>query len=201
MFGSLSRPGEPRPAAATKSSVQLFKQPISPSPCESRTSTEFLRRPGQANGSRECAPDDRLRASRDRYAVSHVWRDTVRRLSRKNVPLWLWVPAFAGTTMRGIPRTHPCSRGALRPSCPISFAPKRAWGMPGAKRTRSLAWENKNHTSVVTAGTRRNHPAFPHAIGFNGFLRALPGDRAFLPPSPADHGVSGPLGPTSPPPT
>jgi hypothetical protein len=73
--------------------------------------------------------------------------------------------------------------------------------MPGAKRTRSLAWENKNHTSVVTAGTRRNHPAFPHAIGFNGFLRALPGDRAFLPPSPADHGVSGPLGPTSPPPT
>jgi len=24
-------------------------------------------RPGQANGSRECAPDDRLRASRDLY--------------------------------------------------------------------------------------------------------------------------------------
>jgi len=57
--------------------------------------------------------------------------------------------------------------------------------MPGGKRTRSLAWENKNHTSVVTAGTRRFHPAFPHANGFNGFLRALPGDRACLPPSPA----------------
>jgi hypothetical protein len=55
------------------------------------------------------------------------------------------------------------------------------------KRTRSLAWKNKNHTSIVTAGTRRFHPAFPHADGFNGFLRALPGDRAVLPPSPADH--------------
>jgi hypothetical protein len=57
--------------------------------------------------------------------------------------------------------------------------------MPGGKRTRSLAWENKNHTSVVAAGTRRDHPAFPHANGFNGFLRALPGDRACLSPSPA----------------
>ena len=47
--------------------------------------------------------------------------------------------------------------------------------------------KNKNHTSIVTAGTRRFHPAFPHANGFNGFLRALPGDRAVLPPSPADH--------------
>ena len=45
--------------------------------------------------------------------------------------------------------------------------------------------KNKNHTSVVTAGTRRVHPAFPHANGFNGFLRALLGDRAFLPPSQA----------------
>jgi hypothetical protein len=133
MFGSLSRPGEPRPAAATKSSVQLFKQPTSPSPCESRTSTEFLRRPGQANGSRECAPDDRLRASRDPYAVSHVWRDTVRRLSRNNVPLWLWVPAFAGTTMRGIPRTHPCSRGALRPSCPFILRPMEGVGNAGCQ--------------------------------------------------------------------
>jgi hypothetical protein len=35
------------------------------------------------------------------------------------------------------------------------------------KRTRSLAWKNKNHTSIVTAGTRRFHPAFPHADGFN----------------------------------
>jgi len=31
-----------------------------------------LCRPGQANGSRECAPDDRLRASRDPYRVIYV---------------------------------------------------------------------------------------------------------------------------------
>jgi hypothetical protein len=51
-------------------------------------------------------------------------------------------------------------------------------------RTRSLGCKNKEHTSVVTTGptgfTR-------HSLrdGFNGFLRDLPGDRAFLPPSPA----------------
>ena len=32
----------------------------------------------------------------------------------------------------------------------------------------------------------RDHPAFPHANGFNGFLRNLPGDRALLSPSPAE---------------
>jgi hypothetical protein len=40
-------------------------------------------------------------------------------------------------------------------------------------------------------------PAFP-AQWFYGFLRALLGDRAFLPPSPRGNSVSGPLGPTSP---
>ena len=38
--------------------------------------------------------------SRDPYAVSHVLKDTVRRLSRNNEGLWLWVPAFAGTTVK-----------------------------------------------------------------------------------------------------
>jgi hypothetical protein len=35
--------------------------------------------------------------------------------------------------------------------------------MPGARRTRSLAWKNKNHTSIVTARAPEN-PAFPHAM-------------------------------------
>ena len=56
--------------------------------------------------------------------------------------------------------------------------------MPGAKRTRSLARKNKKPRKLVTT-VAPDHPAFPHANGFNGFLRALPGDRAFLPPSPA----------------
>jgi hypothetical protein len=51
----------------------------------------------------------------------------------------------------------------------------RAPIVPAASRGK-----NKNHTSIVTAGTRRNHPAFPHANGFNGFLRALLGEPGFL---------------------
>ena len=43
----------------------------------------------------------------------------------------------------------------------------------------------KKHTSVVTTGETA---ISRHSLrsGFNGFLRALPGDRALLPPSPAD---------------
>src|ERR1700682_2631775 len=47
---------------------------------------------------------------------------------------------------------------------------------------RSLAWEKNNHTSVVTTGPPEQ-PGIPARNGFNGFLRALPGDRAFLSPS------------------
>jgi hypothetical protein len=52
--------------------------------------------------------------------------------------------------------------------------------MPGGKRTRSLACKGRKAHELVTAGTRRFHPAFPHANGFNGFLRSLPGDRLFV---------------------
>ena len=55
--------------------------------------------------------------------------------------------------------------------------------MPGAQCTHSLAWEKTKPHALVTTVHREN-PAFPHADGFNGFLRALPGDRACLPPSP-----------------
>ena len=54
--------------------------------------------------------------------------------------------------------------------------------MPGARCARSRAWcvvstrvSHHGHT-----GNTRHSPR----NGFNGFLRALPGDRAFLPPSP-----------------
>jgi hypothetical protein len=57
--------------------------------------------------------------------------------------------------------------------------------MPGARCTRSLACEIKKHTSVVTAVTP-DSPGIPTRNGFNGFLRALPGDRAFLSPSSAE---------------
>jgi hypothetical protein len=51
--------------------------------------------------------------------------------------------------------------------------------------TRSLACENKKHASIVTTGSPEI-PGLPCANGFNGFLRALPGDRAFLSPSSAE---------------
>src|SRR6266699_5727608 len=57
--------------------------------------------------------------------------------------------------------------------------------MPGARGTRGLVC--KVH---IESGTRAyrfsgGNPAFP-AQWFYGLLRALPGDRALLPPSPAD---------------
>jgi hypothetical protein len=57
--------------------------------------------------------------------------------------------------------------------------------MPGACCTRGLACK-------IVQGNAHEHTGSAEAVrhslrnGFNGFLRALPGDRAFLPPSPAE---------------
>jgi hypothetical protein len=59
---------------------------------------------------------------------------------------------------------------------------QRAQGMPGARRARSRAWCVKN-TRVSHHGHTGNRPAFP-AQWFYDLFRALPGDRACLPPSP-----------------
>jgi len=56
--------------------------------------------------------------------------------------------------------------------------------MPGALAPAASRGKNKNHTSVVTTGPPGS-PGIPARNGFNGFLLALPGDRAFLSPSPA----------------
>jgi hypothetical protein len=61
---------------------------------------------------------------------------------------------------------------------------QRAQGMPGARRARSLVCEIKKHTSIVTTVTPES-PGIPYAMVY-GLYRALPGDRAFLPPSPAE---------------
>jgi hypothetical protein len=60
--------------------------------------------------------------------------------------------------------------------------------MPGAQCTRSLAWEMKNHTSIVTTVTPET-PGIPRAMVLQ-LIRALPGDRAFLPPSFADRSTT-----------
>ncbi len=76
-------------------------------------------------------------------------------------------------------------RDAIRPSFANTSAlrDERAQGMPGARCARSLACNERKHTSK-SPRSHRKHPAFP-ARWFYGFLRALPGDRAFLSPSPA----------------
>jgi hypothetical protein len=62
--------------------------------------------------------------------------------------------------------------------------PKRAWGMPGAQCTRSLVCEVVvQHAHEYSQRSHRKSPGIPARNGFNGFLRALPGDRAFLSPS------------------
>jgi hypothetical protein len=81
----------------------------------------------------------------------------------------------------------PHSRGMFCPSL-AGMDPQSIEGAGKAgcsKRTRGLASEKIKDTSVVTTGPPKQS-GFPCAIGFNGFLRALSGDRAFLPPSLAD---------------
>jgi hypothetical protein len=72
--------------------------------------------------------------------------------------------------------------------------------MPGAWRARSLVCKSEKahkHSHHGHTGNTRHSPR----NGFNGLYRALPGDRAFLPPSPTkvafrkldtSVGVSGP---------
>ena len=108
------------------------------------------------------------------------------------LPSRMLIPSFANSktegtfpeelALRGSPATLPRSRGAMRPSCARVARPKqRARGKPGARRTRGRAW--------CVVSTRVSHHRFTGSIrlsprnGFNGFLRALLGDRACLSPS------------------
>ena len=77
-------------------------------------------------------------------------------------------------------RMHPQSRGAMRPSFAGTNRPEEGAGKAGCW---PHPWPACNKKS------RRQSPQVQPIIrpsprnGFNGFLRALPGDRAFLPPS------------------
>jgi hypothetical protein len=74
------------------------------------------------------------------------------------------------------PLAAPCARVMSK-----FFAPKRAWGMPGARCTRSRAC--RVDSTRVSHHGRTGTPGIPARDGFNGVLRALPGDRALLSPS------------------
>src|SRR5271154_2005164 len=71
--------------------------------------------------------------------------------------------------------------GTERPGCPCGSAPEGV-GNAGCQRTRSRACSVVN-TRVSHHGYAET-PGIPARNGFNGFLRTLPGDRAFLSPSP-----------------
>src|SRR4030081_1038775 len=87
-------------------------------------------------------------------------------------------------------------RGAMRPSSSMKLPRKEGMGNAGCP----LHPRPRVHLVVVerTPGTTRTpeSPDVPARNGFNGFLRALPGDRALLPPSSADVSCLSPVGPT-----
>src|SRR5713101_690145 len=69
------------------------------------------------------------------------------------------------------------TEGVGNAGCPLHPRPRVHFAL--VKRTR------------VTTSTPES-PGIPARNGFNGFLRALPGDRALLPPSSADMVLSAP---------
>jgi hypothetical protein len=80
-------------------------------------------------------------ASRDPYAAASRF-GTVANAFCSNARRWLWVPAFAGTTqedsiVKQQTQLHAPRRDAPE-SCMYLSPPLRAWGMPGARCTRSL---------------------------------------------------------------
>jgi hypothetical protein len=104
----------------------------------------------------------------------------------------VWVASLAMTSS---PHTTSRSRrDAPEPLINLS-PPWRAWGMPGARCTRGLVCtcSGRKHTSnnEYTGIARHSRTQW-----FYGLCRALPGDRALLPPSSADMSCLSPVGPT-----
>src|SRR4030081_772619 len=72
----------------------------------------------------------------------------------------------------------------------MCLAPKkRAQGIPGARCTRGLVCNSAQKKRTRAYRFSGGNPAFP-AQWFYGLYRALPGDRAFLPPSPAENSAN-----------
>src|SRR6266566_7193347 len=137
----------------------------------------------------------------DALAAAPAWRNNKHR--------WLWVPdqrslcslvrddvnfvPEAGSnfqTAETISYTPPPSRGAMRPSFEKTVRPKKTEGAGNAAcpMHRQPRVRNKTkHTSVVTTGSPDSFRHSPRN-GFNGFLRALLGGHAVLPPSSCGYG-------------
>ncbi len=139
----------------------------------------------RVNGSRECAPDDRLRDSRAPAVIASVAKQSI--LPRKER-----MDCFAALAMTASPDAISRPRRAMRPRFCVYLSPKEGVGNAGCP----LHPRPRVHLVVVertrvTTSTPES-PGIPARNGFNGFLRALPGDRALLPPSPTDMFLSKP---------
>jgi hypothetical protein len=100
------------------------------------------------------------------------------------------------TVSAPIPNMASRSRDAMRPRFAFISRPKRGRGecrMPAAPAVSCACCSGKRHTSnnEHTGITRHSRTQW-----FYDLLRALPGDRAVLPPSPADRLCLSPVGPT-----
>src|SRR2546430_10197654 len=96
--------------------------------------------------------------------------------------LWFWI------------RLHP--RDAMSPRRCFYLPPKEGVGNAGCPlHPRSRVHLVAVERTRVTTSTPES-PGIPARNGFNGFLRALLGDRACLPPSSADMFCLSPVGPT-----
>jgi len=107
---------------------------------------------------------------------------------RRDDERWVW-SALSDSNFKQPSPMRPHSRGVIRPGYARNSRPlQRAQGMPDAWCVRSRAWWVVN-TRVSHHGHTGNIRHSPRN-GFNGLFRALPGDRACLSPSPADHSAN-----------
>ena len=90
---------------------------------------------------------------------------------------------FARNDVALILDTASLSRGTMRPSFARILHPEGCGECRVPNAPAASCAKCRKHTSVVTT-VAPGSPGIPARSGFNGFLRALPGDRACLPPSP-----------------
>ena len=128
------------------------------------------------------APSLRAQAKQSIGSAANERRGLLRRFRLR------WLSYGGQVAPRNDENMHPHSRGAMRPSFALKFPPspirgRRECRAPDAPDNRVCLGRKQTHTrSSGHTGITRHSPR----NGFNGFLRALPGDRAFLPPSPTE---------------
>src|ERR1700704_2512833 len=119
-----------------------------------------------------------LRAKRSNPSRRHKKKDGLLRSARNDGKrAFTPSPRHAPEPLKNLPPKE----GVGNAGCPLH--PRPRVHLVVVERTR------------VTTSTPES-PDVPARNGFNGFLRALPGDRALLPPSSADVSCLSPVGPT-----